>query len=111
MSNDDDLERRPLLGVREDDAAAEMTASREEPRTMPWAGLGTIYFVNLVPGMAFLMISPFVNQMLLENGVVKKPEDAGYYSGFIESLFAVVQVRRPVTWVIHRAVIYVLRFY
>jgi hypothetical protein len=30
--------------------------------------------------------------MLLEIGVVKRPEDVGYYSGFIESVYSITGV-------------------
>ncbi|KAF8590896.1 MFS general substrate transporter [Ramaria rubella] len=41
-----------------------------------------------VQPLASEIIFPFVNQMILEIGVVKDPEDVGFYSGFIESIFS-----------------------
>ncbi|KAH7098878.1 MFS general substrate transporter [Auriculariales sp. MPI-PUGE-AT-0066] len=90
MTREADPERAPLLRNESEDAAD--AKKRQEYGAMPWTSLWAIYFVNSVPGMAFLMILPFVNQMLLDNGVVQDPEEAGYYSGFVESVFAIVQL-------------------
>jgi hypothetical protein len=66
-------------------------------------------FVVITP-FSFSCIFPFINQVsitlrkylpnvidfdaqfLLEVGQVEKPEDAGYYSGIVESVFAVSQL-------------------
>ncbi|KAH8926753.1 MFS general substrate transporter [Atractiella rhizophila] len=47
--------------------------------------------MHFVTPFAFECIFPFVNQFIVELGVVKDETDAGFYSGLIESLFAIVQ--------------------
>lgn len=31
----------------------------------------------------------YLDQMILENNIIYSPEDVGFYSGFVESLFAI----------------------
>ncbi|CAG7850311.1 SubName: Full=Related to tetracycline resistance protein (Probable transport protein) {ECO:0000313/EMBL:CCA69908.1} [Serendipita indica DSM 11827] len=56
--------------------------------------------VQAVLPFSFEIIFPFVNQFLLEIGVVDNPADVGFYSGFVESAFAVTQLLTvfPATW-------------
>ncbi|TDL22143.1 MFS general substrate transporter [Rickenella mellea] len=42
----------------------------------------------MVQPVAFELVFPFVNQMILEIGVVDDPERVGFYSGLIESMFS-----------------------
>ncbi|KZW01590.1 MFS general substrate transporter [Exidia glandulosa HHB12029] len=56
------------------------------------ASLAALWMVNTIPGLAFEIIYPFVNEMIVEIGVTDDPERVGFYSGIVESLFACVQV-------------------
>ncbi|PVF98380.1 MFS general substrate transporter [Serendipita vermifera] len=53
-----------------------------------------------VISFSFECIFPFVNQFLLEIGVVKDPADVGFYSGIVESIYAVSSLLAvfPMTW-------------
>lgn len=57
-------------------------------RTQLWTLLG----LQAVISFSFQSIFPFVNQMLLEIGVVNDPKDVGYWSGLVESTYAVSQL-------------------
>ncbi|EJD50550.1 MFS general substrate transporter [Auricularia subglabra TFB-10046 SS5] len=86
-ARDDDVERAPLLENRD---ASEPELKRKAP--VPWAALSALWLVNTIPGLAFEIIYPFINEMIVEIGVTDDPERVGYYSGIVESLFACVQV-------------------
>ena len=55
---------------------------------LPWRVLSTLLLLKAVQPLAFEIIFPFVNQMILEIGVVDDPEQVGFYSGLIESIFS-----------------------
>ncbi|KAL5520137.1 hypothetical protein ACEPAG_1797 [Sanghuangporus baumii] len=56
----------------------------------PWRAVSVILVLNAVQPLTFELVFPFINQMVLDVGVVDDPERVGYYSGIIESLFAVM---------------------
>lgn len=60
------------------------------PTPVPWRAVIVIFMLNAVQPLAYELVFPFINQMILEIGVVDDPESVGYYSGIIESLFAVM---------------------
>ncbi|THH11142.1 hypothetical protein EW145_g842 [Phellinidium pouzarii] len=59
-----------------------------KPKPFPWRPVLVIQILGSVHPLAFEIIFPFVNQMIVENGIVTDPEQVGFYSGFIESLFS-----------------------
>ncbi|KDQ12901.1 hypothetical protein BOTBODRAFT_34047 [Botryobasidium botryosum FD-172 SS1] len=59
---------------------------------LPWGPLIIILFLNMTAPMAFEVIYPFVNQMIVDIGVVNDPELVGFYSGLVESAFCVFQL-------------------
>ena len=58
---------------------------------IPWRQLLTLCLVRLVDPICFSQIFPYINDMLLDMGVVgpNEPERVGFYSGLIESAFSV----------------------
>lgn len=48
--------------------------------------------VRIAEPIQYTVIFPFVNQMVSELGVTDNEERLGYYSGLIESVFALVQL-------------------
>ena len=54
---------------------------------------GCVLLVCLCPGLLVLIqvIFPFINQMVEELGVTDNPDKIGFYSGLVESCFALVQ--------------------
>ena len=86
------LERQGLL---QDEERNEQTAPTEPSALasggatpLPWRGLFTLLLLTAVAPLAFEIIFPFVNQMIVEIGVVDDPEQVGFYSGLIESIFS-----------------------
>ncbi|KDQ12903.1 hypothetical protein BOTBODRAFT_404881 [Botryobasidium botryosum FD-172 SS1] len=59
---------------------------------LPWGPLTIILLLNMVAPMAFELIYPFVNQMIVDIGVVEDPELVGFYSGLVESSFCLFQL-------------------
>ena len=57
---------------------------------IPWRQLLTLCLVRLVDPICFSQIFPYINDMLLDMGVVgpNEPERVGFYSGLIESAFS-----------------------
>ncbi|KAG8693248.1 hypothetical protein FRC09_010632, partial [Ceratobasidium sp. 395] len=93
--NNGDYERSGLLS--EEDDHRERTPSPylddEENigptgKTVPYKQVGILVFANAMVITAFQVIYPFVNQMLVELGVAKGADSAGYYSGVFESALA-----------------------
>ncbi|KIM24917.1 hypothetical protein M408DRAFT_26701 [Serendipita vermifera MAFF 305830] len=54
--------------------------------------LWTLLGLQAVVSFSFECVFPFVNQMLLETGVTNDPKDVGYWSGVVESTYAVSQL-------------------
>ncbi|KAH8111331.1 MFS general substrate transporter [Phellopilus nigrolimitatus] len=105
--SDTDCERTPLLSSNDrhqyeaNDWQAtsrpcstenSVASSRESERLAPfaWGPLMSILSMALVQPLCFELIFPFINQMIVENGIVDDPEQVGFYSGFIESVFQVM---------------------
>ncbi|EJC98142.1 MFS general substrate transporter [Fomitiporia mediterranea MF3/22] len=61
---------------------------RKVEKPFPWSVVISLYILTCMAPLAFELIFPFVNQMILENGITTDPERVGFYSGFIESIFA-----------------------
>ena len=82
-------------GLLQDEERDEQTTPTEPstlvsggPTPLPWRGLSTLLLLTAVAPLAFEIIFPFVNQMIVEIGVVDDPEQVGFYSGLIESIFS-----------------------
>lgn len=58
------------------------------PTPLPWRALSALLLLTSIQPLVFEIIFPFVNQMILEIGVVTDPEGVGFYSGLIESIFS-----------------------
>ena len=86
------LERQDLL---QDEERNEQTTATESSTLasggatpLPWRVLCVLLLLMAVQSLAFEIIFPFVNQMIVEIGVVDDPEQVGFYSGLIESMFS-----------------------
>ncbi|KAI5122776.1 hypothetical protein M0805_000120 [Coniferiporia weirii] len=69
-------------------SSATLCAQASGPKPFPWRQVSVILVLNAVQPLAFELVFPFINQMVLEIGVVDDPERVGFYSGIIESIFA-----------------------
>ncbi|KAF8323817.1 MFS general substrate transporter, partial [Clavulina sp. PMI_390] len=59
---------------------------------LPWRAIGTLLLLNALGPMSYELIFPFINQMLVELEVVNDPERVGFYSGIVESVFALASL-------------------
>ncbi|TDL27292.1 MFS general substrate transporter [Rickenella mellea] len=87
-------ETRPLLHDRE---AHPLTHSAP-PTPLPRTQLTTLCAIRLADPIAFTQIFPYVNQMMENFGVATNPSQVGFYSGLVESLFALAQLMSIYQW-------------
>jgi MFS family permease len=81
-------ERQPLLAS--DDEAPQTT--------LPRAQIMVLCIMRVSEPVAFLCILPFIPKMLQDNMPGVPQEQIGYYAGFIESIFAIVQFATSFLW-------------
>ncbi|KAK8870112.1 hypothetical protein IAR55_000682 [Kwoniella newhampshirensis] len=55
-------------------------------------------FVRVTEPIAFMSCFPYINQMLLDLGIVDDPKKTGFYAGLIESIFAVAELLTVFHW-------------
>ncbi|KAL1406880.1 hypothetical protein Q8F55_006289 [Vanrija albida] len=65
---------------------------------LPYAQVAVLMGVRLAEPIAYTIIFPFINQMIDELGVTDHPDRIGFYSGLVESAFALVQVFTVYHW-------------
>ncbi|KAI0063464.1 MFS general substrate transporter [Artomyces pyxidatus] len=65
---------------------------------VPKAQLASLCIVRLVEPIAFTQIFPYINEMMLEMHVTDDPSRVGFYSGMVESAFAVAQLFSIYQW-------------
>ncbi|QRV74928.1 major facilitator superfamily transporter [Ceratobasidium sp. AG-Ba] len=87
--DNDEHERHGLLSEEPDDQQQE-TPVRDEVakstgKAIPYKQAGILVFANAMVITAFQVIYPFINQMMVELGIAKGIDSAGYYSGVFES--------------------------
>ncbi|KAF8609314.1 MFS general substrate transporter [Ceratobasidium sp. AG-I] len=57
---------------------------------LPMAKFSILLMLNAVCPLAFELIYPFINAMVVEIGVTDDPERVGFYSGLVESVFSLM---------------------
>ncbi|KAG9092306.1 hypothetical protein FRC06_000159, partial [Ceratobasidium sp. 370] len=55
---------------------------------LPMAKFSILLMLNAITPLAFELIYPFVNAMIVDIGVTDNPERVGFYSGLVESVFS-----------------------
>ncbi|THH11149.1 hypothetical protein EW145_g841 [Phellinidium pouzarii] len=102
LAEDESDERTTLLGAPTEDrhdideelllsytsSSDTLRAQATKSKPFSWRPFLVIMVLNAAQPLAFELVFPFVNQMILEIGVVDDPERVGFYSGVIESIFA-----------------------
>ncbi|KAH8114502.1 MFS general substrate transporter [Phellopilus nigrolimitatus] len=88
-SDEEQLLTSPLLPSSLVSSTATLCA-QETPSPLPWRPVAVILVLNAVQPLAFELVFPFINQMILETGIVEDPQRVGFYSGVIESIFALM---------------------
>ncbi|KAI0748012.1 MFS general substrate transporter [Daedaleopsis nitida] len=84
-----------------DDSALENQKSRkldQPPTPLPVAALATLCVVRLVDPIVFTQIFPYVNEMIEHLHLTEDPSKIGFYSGVVESSFAIAQVVSIYQW-------------
>ncbi|KAI0361978.1 MFS general substrate transporter [Trametes cingulata] len=84
-----------------DDSALENQKSGTrpvKPTPIPKAKLATLCAVRLVDPIAFTQIFPYVNEMMEHLHVTEDHSRIGFYSGLVESSFAIAQVVSIYQW-------------
>ncbi|KAF8607066.1 MFS general substrate transporter, partial [Ceratobasidium sp. AG-I] len=69
----------------------EQVASAKQRTPLPVRQLFVLCLIRFAEPISFSVIFPFVNQMIEEIGVTDDPKAIGYYSGFVEGVFALAQ--------------------
>jgi predicted MFS family arabinose efflux permease len=67
------------------------TQPEEEEKPFPFWQILILCYASIVEPMAFFIIFPYVNEMVERIGH-QKPENVGFWTGSIESLFSIVQM-------------------
>lgn len=88
-------EREYLLQAQEDPSA---NLERSHTTPLPKLQLLIACFVRVTEPIAFMACFPYINQMLLDTGVVDDPRKTGFYAGLIESMFAVAELLTVFQW-------------
>ncbi|KAG8742993.1 hypothetical protein FRC10_000563 [Ceratobasidium sp. 414] len=80
------FEEQPLLperDSREDGLQSGGRGAEPKKTPFPWRNLIVLMALNSICPLAFELIYPFVNAMIVEIGVTDDPERVGFYSGLI----------------------------
>ncbi|KAI1795984.1 MFS general substrate transporter [Ganoderma leucocontextum] len=96
-------EARPLFddydSLNDDSTLENQKSTRpDNPTPLPKAQLATLCAVRLVDPIAFTQIFPYVNEMMDHLRLTDDPSKIGFYSGVVESSFAVAQVVSIYQW-------------
>ncbi|RXK42403.1 hypothetical protein M231_00393 [Tremella mesenterica] len=86
------------MAETQDERSPLLPDKKETITPLPKLQLSLICFLRVTEPIAFVVCFPFVNQMLLDLGVVSDPKKAGFYAGLIESLFSVAQLLTVYHW-------------
>ncbi|CAE6480416.1 unnamed protein product [Rhizoctonia solani] len=72
----------------------DLESPQQRPRMIPVPKLQllSVCVSRVAEPIAYSQIFPYVNQMILKLGVTDDPKRVGYYSGTLESMFALAQV-------------------
>ncbi|KAF8529849.1 major facilitator superfamily domain-containing protein [Gautieria morchelliformis] len=87
-------------GVTLDDSDLEMEPARRRKRStpIPKLQLMTLCAVRLVDPISFTQLFPYVNEMMRDLHVTDRPSRIGFYSGLVDSLFAISQLFSIYHW-------------
>ncbi|CEL62704.1 putative peptide/nitrate transporter At3g43790 OS=Arabidopsis thaliana GN=ZIFL2 PE=2 SV=2 [Rhizoctonia solani AG-1 IB] len=70
----------------------------QQRTALPVKQLFVLCLMRFAEPISFSVIFPFVNQMIEELGVTSDPKELGYYSGFVEGVFALAQFCTVCFW-------------
>lgn len=84
-------ERTPLLDNAEGSSSSTQPPARPEPTPLPKLTIFLLSLTRVAEPLAFAILFPFVNSMVLSTGDTSI-EGVGYYVGIIESMFSLTQM-------------------
>ncbi|WWC67231.1 uncharacterized protein I206_101138 [Kwoniella pini CBS 10737] len=82
----------------EDSSINKFDISKKTVTPLPKFQLFIACFVRVTEPIAFMACFPFINQMILELGIVDDPRKTGFYAGLIESIFAFAELLTVFQW-------------
>ncbi|CAE6457524.1 unnamed protein product [Rhizoctonia solani] len=94
VRDEDELSTLPSTAVASPAASIKLAAStfpaKDVATPLPMGKFSILLMLNAVFPLAFEVVYPFVNAMIVEIGVTDDPERVGFYSGLVESIFALM---------------------
>ncbi|KAG8693332.1 hypothetical protein FRC09_010578 [Ceratobasidium sp. 395] len=69
--------------------AASIKLPAPAPTPLPMAKFSVLLVLSSITPLAFELVYPFVNAMVVDIGITNDPEQVGFYSGLVESVFSV----------------------
>ncbi|KAG2062688.1 MFS general substrate transporter, partial [Suillus decipiens] len=88
----------PLLRTSNPHNAEAQIAEKPKPTPLPKAQLTALCIVRLVEPIAFTQIFPYVNEFMSDLHLTDDPSKIGFYSGLVESVFAISQLCSIYQW-------------
>jgi hypothetical protein len=98
MGDADAVELAPLVRDHDHDADIEAAAYTPAPTPLPARKLAALCGVRLVDPIAFSQVFPYVNEMIDDLHLAADPRRIGFYSGLVESTFAISQLVSIYHW-------------
>ncbi|KAG8753536.1 hypothetical protein FRC11_007326, partial [Ceratobasidium sp. 423] len=96
--DDDGDGREGCVSVDAADNGCHLEATAQQRTPLPMKQVLVLCLMRFAEPISLSVIFPFVNQMIEELGVTSDPKELGYYSGFIEGVFALTQFCTVCFW-------------
>ncbi|KAG6917791.1 hypothetical protein DXG01_001063 [Tephrocybe rancida] len=71
---------------------------RASPTPLPKAPFSALCAIRLVDPIAFTQVFPYINEFITRLNVINDPSQIGFYSGIVESSFAIAQLFSIYQW-------------
>ncbi|KAG2360854.1 major facilitator superfamily domain-containing protein [Suillus spraguei] len=88
----------PLLSASNPHTAEAQIAEKPKSTPLPKGQLAALCIVRLVEPIAFTQIFPYVNEFMSDLHLTDDPSKIGFYSGLVESVFAISQLCSIYQW-------------
>jgi len=85
-NSDSNLEQEPS-GTGDTGTHQSLSSSERSLTPIPWKSLLIVQLLTAAQPFALDIVYPFINQMILEIGVVDNPKKVGFYSGLVMSVY------------------------
>lgn len=81
-------------------ADAEVTRAliAEDLAPLPRREFAVLCLLRVLDPLNFMQIFPYINELIWNTGVTDDPKEIGYYSGVVESVFAIAQLVAMYPW-------------